>query len=108
VHGDPGNVLKARAIVERNLRMMQTSPVTEAELTQAKALLLRDIPLSGSSVGSIAGGLLYRATHDLPLNEPALAALRHEKLTAVQVKAAFKKWLLPGDLVQVTEGPMPK
>ena len=105
---DPGNVLKARAIVERNLKMMQTSPVTEAEINQAKALLLRDIPLSESSVGSIAGGLLYRATHDLPLDEPTLAARRYEKLTAEQVKAAFKKWLRPGDLVQVTEGPMPK
>ena len=105
---DPGNVLKARAIVERNLRMMQTSPVTEAEINQAKALLLRDIPLSESSVGSIAGGLIYRATHDLPLDEPTLAARRYEKLTAEQVKAAFKKWLRPGDLAEVTEGPVPK
>jgi zinc protease len=105
---DPDNVLKARAIVERNLRSMQTALVTADELDQAKALLLRDIPLSESSVSSIAGGLIYRATHDLPLNEPTLAAHQYLKLTSKKVKAAFAKWLHPGDLVQVTEGPAPK
>ncbi len=105
---DPGNVLKARAIVERNLGMMRTTLVTDKELDQAKALLLRDIPLSESSIDSVAGGLIYRATHDLPLNEPTLAARRYLKLTAAKVKAAFGKWLRPGDMVQVTEGPVPK
>jgi zinc protease len=105
---DPGNVLKARAIVERDLRMMQTALVTDKELDQAKALLLRGIPLSESSIDSVAGGLIYRATHDLPLNEPTLAARRYLKLSAEKVKAAFGKWLRPGDLVQVTEGPIPR
>ncbi len=105
---NPGNVSKARAIVEFNLKRMQTSPVTPEELIRAKALLLREIPLSESGVESIAAGLIYRATHDLPLDEPILAAHKYLKLSAEDVKAAFGKWLRPGDLVQVTEGPTPK
>ena len=82
--------------------------MTPEELQQAKALLLREIPLSGSSVDSIAEGLIYRATHELPLDEPIRAAHRYLELTAEQVQAAFAKWGRPNDLVQVTEGPSPK
>ena len=41
---------------------------------------------------SIAGGLIYRATHELPLDEPTRAAHRYLQLTAEQVQAAFAKW----------------
>jgi zinc protease len=102
---DPQNVAAARAIIERDLREMLTTPVTPEELEQAKALLLREIPLSESSVDSIAEGLIYRATHDLPLDEPTLAARRYLKLTAEEVRKAFARWIRPGDLVQVTQGP---
>jgi len=105
---DPPNVSKARAIVERDLRDMQDKPPTEAELEQAKALLLREIPLAESSVDAIAGGMLARSLLGLPLNEPILAAHRYMKLTSAEVRAAFAKWLHPDDLVQVTEGPAPQ
>ena len=87
---------------------METAPVTPKELRQAKALLIREIPLSESSVNSIAQGLIYRSTHELPLDEPTRAARRYLELTAEQVQAAFAKWLRPVDLVQITEGPTSK
>src|SRR5258705_3388858 len=62
---DPPNVIKARSLIERNLRIMQTKRVTAAELDQAKILLLRAIPLSESSTQGIAGGLLDRSTRGL-------------------------------------------
>jgi len=105
---DPPNVSKARAIIVRDLKEMQTKPVTPHELEQAKAMLMREIPLSESSLGSIAGGLLSRSLNDLPLDEPTIAAKIYLKLTAEQVQAAYSKWLRPGDFVQVTEGPTPK
>jgi len=105
---DPGNVSRARAIVERDLKEMQTSVVPEAMLNQAKVLLLQQIPLSESSVGSIAEGLISRTANELPLNEPVLAARMYVKLTPQQVQAAFAKWIRPHDLVQVTEVPNPK
>lgn len=63
---DPENVAKARAIVERDLRQMQTIPVSPEELQRAKTLLLREIPLSESSIDQIAGKLIYLSTHFLP------------------------------------------
>jgi zinc protease len=105
---DPPNVSQARAIIESNLQAMQMEAVTPHELRQAKALLLREIPLSESSIEDIAQGLIYRATHDLPLDEPTRAARRYLKLTADQVREAFARWLRPADLIQVTQGPSPQ
>jgi zinc protease len=102
---DPGNAEKAQGIVARDLAQMQTAPVSPEELRQAKALLLREIPLSESSVDRIGQNLIYLSTHFLPLDEPILAARRYVDLTAEQVSAAYARWLRPGDLVQVIEGP---
>jgi len=105
---DPPNVSKARAIVEQNLKQMQTQPVTADELRQAKAQLMREIPLSESSVDSIAAGLVFRSTNDLPLDEPIRAARLYLEFSATQVQSAFAKWLHPADFVQVSEGPSPQ
>jgi zinc protease len=105
---DPPNVSKARAIIVRDLKEMQSKPVSADELRQAKTMLLREIPLSESSVGRIAGGLTYRSSMGLPLDEPVRSARRYVKITAPEVQKAFAKWVRPGDLVQVTEGPAPK
>ena len=105
---DPPNVSKARAIIERNLKDMQTKPVTPDELQRAKAQWLREIPLSESSVGGIASTLLSLAARDLPLDEPTRAAHRCLTLTADEVQAAFAKWLHPADLVQAAQGPEPQ
>ena len=105
---DPENVLKARAVVQRDLKNMQAEPVSAEELRRAKAMLLRQIPLGEASVDSIAGGLVSRATIGLPLDEPEIAAHHYVELNADQVKNAFGRWLRPDDLVQVTEGPNPQ
>ncbi len=104
----PPNVSKSRAIIERNLKDMQTKPVTADELQQAKAQWLREIPLSESSIGSVASTLLSLATRDLPLDEQTRAAQRCSTMTAEEVQAAFAKWLHPADLVQAVQGPEPK
>ena len=105
---DPQNVSKARAVVVRDLNDMQKSPATADELRQARAMLLRQIPLSQASETSIADGLVSRAVIGLPLDEPIVAAHHYVDLTAAQVQAAFAKWLRPAGLVQVTEGPAPQ
>jgi zinc protease len=105
---DPANVSRARDVVLSNLRQMQQEPVTDRELRQAKVLLLREIPLSESSVERIARGWLSRSVLELPLDEPVRAAERYLKLDAAAVRAAFAKWLRPADLIQVTQGPAPK
>jgi zinc protease len=105
---DPPKASKARTILVNDLKQMQTSDVTPRELNQAKVLLLREIPLSESSVERIAKGWLSRAELDLPLDEPILAAHRYVGLQAGDVRAAFAKWLRPDQLVEITTGPPPK
>ena len=67
---DAPNVSKAHSIVARDLKDMQTAPPSDHELEQAKALLLREIPLSESSVDAIAGGMLSRSAIGLPWTSP--------------------------------------
>ena len=99
---DPVNVAKAHTIVRQSLEALWTTPVTSEELKQVKAMLLREIPLSEASTGSIANALLYRDALGLPLAEPTLAARRYLALTAEAVRSAFAKWIRPDDLVQIT------
>jgi len=105
---DPPNVSKARALIVRDLDQMRTQDVSDAELHQAKALLLRQIPLSESSEEAVAGGLLGRADVGLPLDEPIQAAKKYYALTADDVKAAFAKHIDVNNLVQIVRGPAPQ
>jgi zinc protease len=105
---DPPNVSKARALILRDLKEMQTKKVTERELHQAKLMLLRDIPLAEASVDGIATGWLTRTAIGLPLDEPVRAGKIYVQLSAKDVQKAFIKWLRPDGLVQVTQGPVPK
>jgi zinc protease len=105
---DPPNVSKARAVILRNLADMRAKKVTAQELHQAKLMLLRDIPLAESSVDWIANGWLTYSALGLPLDERVHAGRIFVKLDARNVQNAFAKWLRPDDLVQVTQGPVPK
>jgi zinc protease len=71
-------------------------------------VLLRSIPLASASEEGIARGLIARAVDGLPLDEPTRAASRYLSLSAEDVRAAFARWIRPGDLVQVVEGPPPR
>lgn len=105
---DPPNVSKAKALIVRDLQQMASQNVSDAELHQAKALLLRQIPLSESSEEAVAGGLLGRAEIGLPLDEPIQAAKKYSAMTADDVKAAFAKHIQPDNLVQIVRGPAPQ
>ena len=105
---DPQNVSKARALIQRDLDQMRTEDVPANELHQAKALLLRQIPLSESSEDAVAEGFLRRAEIGLPLDEPIRAAETYAKLSAAEVKAAFARKIHTGDFVQVVRGPVPQ
>jgi zinc protease len=104
---DPQNVSKARDLIVRDLRSMQADDVTAEELQQAKALLLRQMPLRESSEDAVAGGLLARAQIGLPLDEPARSAERYFAMTADDVRAAFARWIRPDGFVEVIRGPAP-
>ncbi len=102
---DPDNVDRARALVVRDIVDMQTAPVAEAELTRAKAQVLRRLPMQRASVGAIAGLYLHLADLGLPLDTEQVAARRYLEITAPEIRAAFAMWLRPADLAQVVKGP---
>jgi zinc protease len=103
---DPQNVGKARQLIIRDLLAMQKENVTPAELQQAKALLLRQIPLAESSEDGVAGGMLARAVIGLPLDEAVRAAKEYYSMTADQVRLAFAKWIRADGFAQVVRGPV--
>jgi zinc protease len=105
---DPQNVFKAREVILNDLQQIQTQPVTDQELHQAKLMLLRAIPLYESSVDYIAQVWLKYSALDMPLDEPVHAGKIYAQLSANDVQNAFAKWIRPGDLVQVTQGPEPQ
>jgi zinc protease len=105
---DPENVSKARLLVEQELAAMRSTNVTDAELQQAKALLLRQTTLSESSEETVANGLVARALIGLPLDEPFRAAQKYYALSADAIRTAFEKWIRPGGFVQVVRGPAPQ
>lgn len=102
---DPAKLGRARALIEREIDRLRTEPIGDAELAQTKALLLRELPLSESSLEEIGKGLLQRATDDRALDEPTIAAGRYRALGAEEVRRAFAKWILPEILVSVAQGP---
>ena len=104
---DPQNVTKARVRVQRNLARMMEEPVSPRELRQAKTLLLRQILLERTSADSLAAQFLHLSLMGLPLDEPARAAQRYRRITALQVQKAFRRWIRPNAFVQVTRGPAP-
>ena len=104
---DPDKVAQARALVIRDLKQMQSLPVTAAELQRAKALILRGIPLRQASIDELAGGLLKDSVNGLPLDQSMITARQVLGLTASDIQAAYKHWLRPDDLVEIVKGPDP-
>jgi zinc protease len=102
---DAANVDQARALVLRDLKAMQSKPVSDAELMRAKAELLRRLPMQRASVGGIAGQYLQLAELGLPLDSPRIAARRYGAITAAEIQEAFANWIRPDDLAQVVKGP---
>jgi zinc protease len=104
---DPQNVSKARRLIARDLHQMQTANVTAAELEQAKAILLRQLPLGEASEDDVASALARRSLAGLPLDEAHHAATIYASLDADAVRAAFAKYIRTSGFVQVVQGPNP-
>jgi zinc protease len=102
---DPANVDVTRSLVLRDLREMQTLPVSAEELTRAKAEMLRQLPMQRASVGGIAGQYLRLAELGLPLDQAEVAAKHYLATDATAIMQAFAAWIRPGDLAEVVQGP---
>jgi len=104
---DPDKVAPVDQLVRNNIVAMQTTPVTPAELDNARQYEIRSIPVEVSSVNRIARALLNWSYKGEPLDQPMIAAKYYLKLDASDVQSAFGKYLHPKNLVQVVQGPAP-
>lgn len=102
---DPDKVAQAQALILKDLKQMQDAPVSPSELHQVKGMLLRQLPLSEASFGSIAGQLLQFSLQGKPLNSTTIAAQHYLDLTAQQIQAAFGKYLRLDAFVTAVKGP---
>lgn len=98
---------RARSLVLRDIKDMQTSPVSDIELMRAKAQMLRRLPMQRASVDAIAALYLRQADLGLPIDSQQIEASRYLEVTAPQIRQAFAAWLRPDDFAQVVEGPLP-
>ena len=102
---NPSDVKKATRIVEQQIRSLQQTPPTKAELDRARTSLVQSQALSAVDYSSIADGLLNRARLGLPLDEPAHAAKAYAGISPQQVSEALAKWVRPSDFAVVDQGP---
>ncbi|MCE2564448.1 pitrilysin family protein [Komagataeibacter sp. FNDCF1] len=102
---DPGNVAAARAAAVRDITAMQTEPVSESELTMARAGLLRSLALQSASLDTIAESYLRFSNLGLPLNQNDIAARAYYTMDAITIRDAFRKWIRPADLATIIKGP---
>jgi zinc protease len=105
---DPNKVAQAHDLVIRDLKAMADAPISEAELHQAKGMLLRQLLLGESSFGGIGGRLLQYSRDDKPLDSDLIAGRRYSALTAPEIQAAFRTYVRPDAFVTAVQGPAPK
>nr|WP_294506485.1 pitrilysin family protein [uncultured Rhodopila sp.] len=102
---DGENVDKARQLVVRDIKDMQTNPVSEGDLNRAKSEQLRRIPMQRDSIGGIAGQYLRLSDLGLPFDDEQALAAHYLNITAADIQHAFATWLRPGDFAEVVRGP---
>ena len=104
---DPQNVGHAHAALVADIKAMQAAPVSDLELTRAKAQMLRRLPMQRDSIDGMAALYLRLTDLGLPLDTPEKGARTIFAATAPDIQNAFKTYLRPDDLAQVVKGPTP-
>ncbi len=100
---DPKNVGAAEEALLADLRRLQTTDVSNADLAQAKATWLASSELARDSYGGLADDLLGsvwfpgNAKRNVGIDWKAVL-----NVTPVQVREAMAKWVRPGDFVRVS------
>jgi zinc protease len=102
---DPDKAGAATKAAIRDVSAMRDMMVTDDELVQAKAGLLRRMPLQRASFAGLAGLYLRLADLGEPLDTPAHSAQAIYAVTAADVQTAFRTWVRPADLAELILGP---
>ena len=101
----PSRVVEAVEFVRSELRTLQSKPVTQTELDEAKLRLVSDALLAEASADGQVQQLLDIGTNDLPLDYYRTLNDRFDRITAADVERVARKYLEPNDLVEIYAGP---
>jgi zinc protease len=102
---DPRNVAAAAHRVVADLTSLQRHPLDAGRLLRAKALVVGSIPVAHESYESVADEMLDYASLGQPLDEDRIDAQAQLAATPERLRAAMARWIRPGDLVEVVQGP---
>jgi zinc protease len=105
INADPNRVVEAVDFVRSELRTLQTHPVTQTELNEAKLRLVSDALLSESSADGEVQQLLDIGANGLALDYYRTLNDRFTGITAGDVERVAQKYLTPNDLVEIYAGP---
>ncbi|WP_437591568.1 M16 family metallopeptidase [Sorangium sp. So ce1000] len=83
---------------------MRREPVTNEELADAKANLIRQLPARFETAGATSGTIAGLAVYDLPLDEYATRPARIQRITPADVQRVAQKYLVPEQLRVVLVG----
>jgi zinc protease len=105
MNASPGRVVEAVDFVRSELVTLQTHPVTQTELNDAKLRLVSDALLDEASADGEARQLLDIGTNNLPLDYYRTLNDRFANITAADVQRVAQKYLDPTALVEIYSGP---
>lgn len=101
----PSNAGRIAALIDGEIRRMQTEPVGAFELSLAKASTVRRTVIADSSVNSIGQTLLDEASNGYPFDETQNDARKFLETDARAIEAAFASLIHPENFVRIIEGP---
>jgi zinc protease len=101
----PANAGRIGALIDAEIRRMQTEPVGSFELALAKASTVRQTVIADSSINSIGQSLLDEAANDFPFDQRQIDARNFLRADARAIQAAFAAYIHPDNFVRVTQGP---
>jgi zinc protease len=101
----PSRVPEAVSFIRAELKRLQTQPVSQIELADAKGRIVSDALIAEASADGQAEQLLDIATNGLPLDYYATLNERYKRITAADLERVAKTYLRPDKLVQIYCGP---
>ncbi len=104
----PRNVVRAEALVARDLRRLQAAPLDAERLERAKSRLLSTIPIAEQSYDGLGRQLVSYISQGLALDEDEVLAKRELTATPEAVRDAMRRWIRPDGFIRVVEGPAPR
>jgi zinc protease len=101
----PANQPRISALIDDEIKRMQTEPVGTFELALAKASTVRQTVIADSSIDAIGGELLDDAANGFPFDQRQIDARATLQTDARAIVAAFATYIHPQNFVRVIEGP---